>query len=444
MRKEHIIERVEPESIASELEIEPQDVLLEVNGRPIEDVFDYHYLINDEEITVLIRKRDGEEWEFEIEKDYAQDLGIEFQNGLMDDYKSCQNKCIFCFIDQMPEGMRDTLYFKDDDSRLSFLQGNYVTLTNMKEKDIKRIIDYRLEPINVSVHTMNPELRVKMLHNRFAGDALLKIERLSQAGIEMNGQIVLCKGFNDKEELDFSIEKLTQYIPSMKSVSIVPVGLTDYRDGLCPLAPFTKEDAQDVLNTIHKWQDYCMEQFGTHFVHGGDEWYLLAEEPFPQEANYDGYLQLENGVGMMRLLEDEFLEALEAVKADAAIKRKVTLATGLLAAPLLKELCSRLQEKFPLLETQVITIQNDFFGEHITVSGLLTGGDIIAQLNDKTMGDALLLPSNVLRSGEEVFLDDVTLEQMKKTLQVPIDIVKSSGQDLLNAIIDVTQREKKE
>lgn len=436
MEKEHIIDRIEPGSIAEELEIEPGDALISINGQKIEDVFDYHYLMNDDEITVLIRKPDGEEWELEIEKDYVEDLGIEFENGLMDDYKSCHNKCIFCFIDQMPKGMRDTLYFKDDDSRLSFLQGNYVTLTNMKEKDFERIIRYHLEPINVSVQTMNPELRCKMLNNRFAGEALEKMKMLRDAGVEMNGQIVLCKGINDGEELEYSIEQLVSYIPQMQSVSVVPVGLSKYREGLYPLEPFEKEDAREVLAIIHKWQDYCMEHYGTHFVHASDEWYLLADMEMPGEDNYDGYLQLENGVGMMRLLEEEFMEALEYVKADDKIKRKVTIATGKLAAPLLDKLGHRFMEKFPGVSIQVIPIRNDFFGEQITVSGLLTGQDVLTQLTGLDLGDVLLLPCNMLRSGEKVFLDDMTLGEMKNALQVQIDIVKSSGQDLLEALRD--------
>lgn len=436
MEREHVIDRIEPGSIAEELELEPGDVLVSVNGQKIEDVFDYHYLINDEELTVLIRKADGEEWELDIEKDYSEDLGIEFENGLMDDYKSCQNKCMFCFIDQMPKGMRDTLYFKDDDSRLSFLQGNYVTLTNMKEKDIERIIRYHLEPINVSVHTMNPKLRCEMLHNRFAGEALEKMQKLRDAKIEMNGQIVLCKNVNDKEELDYSIRRLTEYIPQMRSLSVVPVGLTKYREGLYPLEPFEKEDAKEVLSIIHKWQQYCMERFGTHFVHASDEWYILAEEPMPSEETYDGYLQLENGVGMMRLLENEFMEALREVKPDSNKIRKVTMATGKLAAPLLEKLSRAFSEKFPGVQVQVIPIRNDFFGERITVSGLLTARDILAQLKEKDLGDVLLLPCNLLRSGEEVFLDDVTLTEVKNALQVQVDIVKSSGQDLLNALLD--------
>ena len=435
MAKEHVIDRVEPGSIAEELELEKGDVLLSINGQKIEDVFDYHYLVNDEELTVVVRKKDGEEWELEIEKDYMEDLGIEFENGLMDDYRSCQNKCMFCFIDQMPKGMRETLYFKDDDSRLSFLQGNYVTLTNMKDKDIERIIHYHLEPINVSVHTMNKELRCKMLHNRFAGDALDKMQRLLEAGIEMNAQIVLCKGINDGAELEYSIQKLTEYIPYMQSLSVVPVGLTKYREGLYPLEPFEKDDAKEVIAIIHKWQDYCMEKYQTHFVHAGDEWYLLAEEDMPDEDNYDGYQQLENGVGMMRLLENEFMETLNGTEKDDDICRTVTLATGVSASSLLTRLSEKFMEKFPNITVQVVVIENHFFGTRITVSGLLTGQDLLAQLKDRELGDKLLLPCNLLRSGEEVFLDDMTLTELKNALQVKIDIVKSSGQDLLDAIL---------
>lgn len=437
--KKHIISKVEAGSIAEQLELEPGDCLLAINGHKIEDVFDYQYLVNDEYLLVLVQKSNGEEWELEIEKDYDTNLGVEFENGLMDEYKSCCNKCMFCFIDQMPKGMRETLYFKDDDSRLSFLQGNYVTLTNMKDKDIDRIIHYHLAPINVSVHTTNPKLRCKMLHNRFAGEALKKIKRLSDAGIEMNGQVVLCKGVNDGEELERTIRDLTAYIPQMQSVSVVPVGLSKYRDGLYPLEPFAKEDAKTVLACIHKWQDYCMEHYGMHFIHAGDEWYLLAEEELPEEDCYDGYIQLENGVGMITLLRNEFTEALQEAAADEHLNRQVTLVTGVLAAPILSELTAMLISKFPGIEVQVIPVRNDFFGENITVSGLLTGQDIMAQLRDKKLGDVLLLPGNLLRSGEEVLLDDVTLADLKRTLQVKIDIVKSSGQDLLNALIGCNQ-----
>ena len=434
MEHKHKISRIEPGSIADELGIEPGDLLLTVNDSVIEDVFDYHFLIHDEELVLLIEKPDGEEWELEIEKDYDEDLGMEFEQGLMDEYRSCRNKCMFCFIDQMPEGMRDTLYFKDDDSRLSFLQGNYVTLTNMSEHDIDRIIRYHLEPINISFHTTNPELRCKMLHNRFAGEALKKVDRLYEAGIEMNGQIVLCKGINDGEELERSIRDMSRYLPYLRSVSVVPVGLTRYREGLYPLKSFTKEEAKGVLEIIHRWQKKLFKEHGIHFIHAGDEWYLLAEEEIPEEERYDGYLQLENGVGMLRLLFNEFREAFQALPGDEK-SRRVSMATGLLAYPELCRIADMLKEKYPGTKVQIYPVRNDFFGEKITVSGLITGGDLIRQLKGKDLGERLLLPCNMFRSEEDVFLDDVTLAEVEEALQVRADIVKSSGQDLIDAIL---------
>ena len=449
MSKEHIIYKVTPGSIAEELEIEAGDVLVSVNGKEIEDVFDFHYAVNDEYLELLIRKADGEEWELEIEKEYNEDLGIEFENGLMDDYKSCTNKCIFCFIDQMPPGMRETLYFKDDDSRLSFLQGNYVTLTNMKDKDLDRIIQYHMGPINISVQTTNPELRCMMLHNRFAGESLKKIDRLFEAGIPMNGQIVLCKGVNDGDELERSISDLIQYCPCMESVSVVPVGLSKYRDGLYPLEPFTKEDAIQVIDTIEKWQKKCLAEHDLHFIHASDEWYMLAERPLPEEDSYDGYLQLENGVGMMRLLIDEFAEAMEDALAEPEYKEevmkvlneefdghhKVSLITGRLAAPFLREMATDFMKEFPGYEVEVVDIRNDFFGERITVSGLVTAQDLIAQAKDRELGDSIAIPCNMLRSGERVFLDDQSVEDVQNALQVPVIIVKSSGLALFEAML---------
>ncbi|MBP3420729.1 MAG: DUF512 domain-containing protein [Lachnospiraceae bacterium] len=438
-KAEHKIKSIEPGSIAEELEIQPGDVLLQINGEEIEDIFDYQFMIQEEYIEVLVKKADGEEWLLEIDKEEQEDLGIEFENGLMDEYRSCHNKCIFCFIDQMPKGMRDTLYFKDDDSRLSFLQGNYVTLTNMSDHDVNRIIRYHLEPINISFQTMNPELRCKMLNNRFAGDALKKVDAFYEAGIVMNGQIVLCKGINDGEELEFSIKELTKYHPYLESVSVVPVGLSKYREGLYPLEPFSKEDAKEVLATIHKWQDYMYEEYGTHFIHASDEWYLLADEPLPQEETYDGYLQLENGVGMLTLLKDEFKEALAEVVSKQQYnidkKEKITLVTGRLAQPAIKEMADELMKYFHQMEIEVVAITNEFFGEMITVSGLLTGQDIIKQLKGRDLGSRILLPQNVLRSGENYFLDDITIPQLEETLQVRADIVKSSGQDFVHAIL---------
>lgn len=434
MKHVHIVEKVLPGSIAEELDIEKGDRLISINGQEIGDVFDYHFLVNDDYLTVLIEKPDGEQWELEIEKDYEDDLGIEFGQGLMDEYRSCRNKCMFCFIDQMPEGMRDTLYFKDDDSRLSFLQGNYITLTNMSDYDVDRIVRYHLEPINISFHTTNPELRCKMLHNRFAGEALKKIDKLYEGGITMNGQIVLCKGVNDGEELERSIRDMMRYLPYLQSVSVVPVGLTKYREGLYPLESFTKEDAKEVLAIIHKWQKKAYEEYGLHFIHAGDEWYILAEEEMPEEERYDGYLQLENGVGMMRLLENEFAEAFEKLSGDMK-KREVSIATGLLAYPLIQRMAERLEEKYTQTKIHVYGIRNEFFGEKITVSGLITGKDLIRQLKDKELGSCLLLPCNMVRVQEQDFLDDLTLEQVEEALQVKTDIVKSSGQDFVDAIL---------
>ena len=432
--KEHVIKTIEPGSIAEELELEPGDVLVAVNGQPVKDVFDYHYLINEEYLEILVRKANGEEWELEIEKEYEDDLGIEFENGMMDDYRSCSNKCIFCFIDQLPKGMRDTLYFKDDDSRLSFLQGNYVTLTNMSDEDVQRIITYRMEPINISFQAMHPELRCQMLHNRFAGEALKKVDRFYEAGIVMNGQIVLCKGVNDGKELEYSIEQLVKYLPYLQSVSVVPVGLTRYRDGLYPLEPFTKEDARAVLDLIHSWQDRLYKEYGNHFIHAGDEWYLLAEEEIPTEDSYDGYMQLENGVGMIRLLQEEVREELAALAGDDC-ERRVTIATGELAAPILEELGQEIKAKYPKLDLQVKAVKNEFFGGKITVAGLLTGQDLKKQLADLNLGEELLLTEHMMKSGEQVFLDDVTVEELSGALQVPITIVKSDGKSFLDAVL---------
>lgn len=443
-KTEHVIKKVDEGSIAWEMEIEPGDILLKINGEEIEDIFDYQFMIQEEYIEVLVQKPDGEEWLLEIDKDEQEDLGIEFENGLMDDYRSCHNKCIFCFIDQMPKGMRETLYFKDDDSRLSFLQGNYVTLTNMSEHDVNRIIKYHLGPINISFQTMNPELRCMMLHNRFAGDALKKVDLFYEAGIEMNGQIVLCKGINDGKELDFSIRELTKYYPCLQSVSVVPVGLSKYREGLYPLEPFTKEDAKEVIGLIKKWQDYMYEKYGMHFIHASDEWYLLAEEELPSEERYDGYLQLENGVGMLTLLKDEFKEAMQTAVHQKKLyrdlsdgkTRRLTLATGKLAYRTICDLAAQMMKAFEWLDLNVVAIRNDFFGERITVSGLLTGQDLIAQLKDLPLGDKLLLPQNVLRSGENYFLDDITVPQLEDALQVRVDIVKSSGQDFVETVLN--------
>ncbi len=367
--KGHLIGRIDENSIAEELNIEPGDRLLKINDQEITDIFDYQYLVQDEHLDVLILKENGEEWLLDIDKDYYEDLGIEFENGLMDNYRRCSNNCIFCFIDQMPKGMRDTLYFKDDDSRLSFLQGNYVTLTNMSDADIDRILKYHLSPINVSFQTTNPELRCKMLGNRFAGEALKKVDRLCApgSGIELNGQIVLCKGVNDGAELERSIRDMSKYIPNLQSVSVVPVGLSKYRDGLYPLEPFNAEDAAEVIDLIESWQRKIYDEHGIHFIHASDEWYFLAGRDFPEAERYDGYIQLENGVGMVRLLMDEFDEALEIAVSEhadhlAGLNREISLATGRLVYPCIKELVEKAMKVSTGLKVHVYEIINKCFG----------------------------------------------------------------------------------
>jgi putative radical SAM enzyme (TIGR03279 family) len=434
MSKTHIIHKIRPDSIGEQLEIEAGDKLLEINNQEIVDVFDYYYQIEKEELTLVIEKPDGEQWELEIEKAEDEGLGLVFSESLMDEYRSCKNNCIFCFINQMPKGMRESLYFKDDDSRLSFLQGNYITLTNITDEEIERIIRYRLEPINISFHTTNPKLRCKMLNNPTAGVALKRVKKLYQGNIKMNGQIVLCKGVNDGEELDSTIAKLYEYAPILQSVSIVPVGLTKYREGLYPLEPTTKNDAKKVINTVRKWQEKSKEAGGNHFLHGSDEWYILAEEELPTEEFYDDYLQLENGVGMMRLFIDEVNEELEKHQGDDR-HLNISLVTGELAAPYLYALSLGIRMKYTNVNIQIYPIRNDFFGELVTVSGLVTGGDIIRQLQGEKLGDRLLLPINMLKSEEDVFLDDITVEELSRALQLPVNIVKSSGKEFIESVL---------
>lgn len=432
----HKILSVEEGSIAEEVGIEAGDSIVSINGSEIKDIFDYRYLLNDDEITVLFVKANGEEWEIDIEKDEYDDLGLGFGKGLMDEYTSCRNKCVFCFIDQMPPGMRQTLYFKDDDARLSFLQGNYITLTNMSEADFERVIQFKLSPINISVHTTNPELRCKMLHNRFAGNIMERIKVLAEHGIEMNTQIVCCKGYNDKGELDRSIRELSAYIPQIKSLSVVPVGITKYRDDkkLANLTKFTPEESMEVLIQIHGHQERILAEHGTRFVFASDEWYIMANHPIPPASYYEGFGQLENGVGMVRDLYDGVVAALEDRESDER-SQIVTIATGTLVYPYIKEMAELVMKKFPNIEVEVFAIINNFFGESITVAGLLTGKDIIEQLSGKMRGNYLLLPDVLLKTGEEVLLDDLTVTDISKALNVPIRIVSSDGDSFVDSII---------
>ena len=432
--KAHIIKEIEEGSIAHELGLAPGDELISINDSKIKDVLDYYYLIKDEFLNLLVKKPDGEEWEFEIEKDFDDDLGIVFEEGLMDTYRSCTNKCIFCFIDQMPPGMRETLYFKDDDARLSFLQGNYITLTNLSDEEVDRIIFYKLSPINISIHTTNEELRCKMLNNRFAGSSLSKIKRLKEAGITMNGQIVLCKGWNDKKNL----KRLSMiFLPSFLKCKVYLLfgGITKFRDKLTPLEPFSKEDSIEVLETIHRWQNIFLTHYQTRFIYAGDEWYINAGLPIPDEEAYEGYPQLENGVGMLRSFTDEFKEYLKEL--PVIIEKGNIHSNGVLAGPYISGMASDLKDKYPNIKINLYTIENDFFGKNITVAGLLTGGDIIKQLKGKNLGKSLLLPEVLLRRGEEVLLDDITVKDIEKTLQTKISIVQSDGKAFIDTILNV-------
>ena len=434
MPKKHLIVGVEKDSIAHKLHIRKGDKLVSVNGEAIRDIFDYQFLIADEYIDLVIEKANGREVCFELEKDFNQDIGLEFDSSLMDKYRSCSNKCIFCFIDQNPPGMRETIYFKDDDSRLSFLQGNYVTLTNMKDADIDRIIRYRMEPINISVHTTEPELRCMMLNNRFAGDVLRYIDKLNEADILMNAQIVMCRDINDGEHLERTLRDLTKYIPNMQSVSVVPVGLTKHRDGLYPLKPIEKEDALRTIGIIEKIQKEVYAEHGIHFCHASDEFYITADMEMPEEERYDGYLQIENGVGMVRSLTDEFHQAMQEAAAakNTFPSRHISIVVGKSAEKYMKVLASEFTEKFGG-QIDVRMIRNDFYGERITVTGLICGCDLLAQLKGKDLGEELLISVNMLRAGETYLLDDVTVERISEELGIKIVIVPQSGEALFRA-----------
>ena len=437
----HTVKNVLPGSIAEEMEIAPGDVLLSVNGMEIEDILDYRFAMADTTLSVMMRDGAGDVYELDIEKEYEEDLGIEFENALMDDYHSCSNGCIFCFIDQMPPGMRKTLYFKDDDARLSFLMGNYITLTNVSDADIDRVCRYHLEPVNISIHTTDPELRVQMLRNKHAGEALRHIKTLKDAGITMNGQIVLCKGYNDGDALIRTIRDLSAYLPEMQSVSVVPVGLTKYREHLPELAPFTREDAETVIDVIEKWQATFLQEYGTRFLFASDEWYLLAGRDLPEEEAYEGYPQIENGVGMMRSFLREAYDAIDVLASTDAtedVTGRYLCATGELAFPFIRQITEKIEDVCPHLSVDVCAIRNEFFGPLITVTGLVVGHDLIAQIREilskDASYDALLVPSQMLRADEDVFLDDVTLEEVRETLAIPVIVTPSGGNAFVRSL----------
>ena len=430
----NIIEDVVLGSIADELGVDPGDILVSINDTPVKDVIDYKYLISDEYLDVVIQKDNGEIWELEIEKDLSEDLGIIFTNPLIDKAKSCQNKCMFCFIDQLPSNMRDTLYFKDDDSRLSFLQGNFITLTNMSQDDIDRIIQYRLSPINVSVHTTNPELRVKMLKNKKAGKIYEILKSFHKANLEMNCQIVLVPGVNDGEELKRTIDDLSKLYPSINSAAVVPVGITKYREGLAKLDIYDEEKAKDVIRGIEEMQKVYMDKLNTRYIFASDEFYLVSKEELPTYDEYEGFPQYENGVGLLRSFGTEVDEALKKLKTRNVKPEKIIFATGKLAEGFMKDMAKKIEAKFNGLSIKVVPIKNNFFGETITVSGLTTGIDLIEQIKEIDGYDLVIIPRSMMKSDEEIFLDNITLSQAIDKMNKRIIPSKVDGGELIRII----------
>lgn len=430
-----IIKNVEAKSPAARARIKAGDTLLSINGRDINDVLDYRFFIPDQKLLVVVKTAKGKERKVRIRKEAYAELGMVFDTYLMDKQRSCRNNCIFCFIDQLPEGMRESLYFKDDDSRLSFLFGNYITLTNLTEHDVERIIEMHISPINVSVHTTNPELRCKMMNNRFAGDCLRHLHRFAEAGLDINCQLVLVPGYNDGEELLRSMQDLAALAPAVRSVAAVPVGLTKHREGLPQLRLFTAEESAEVIRVMTEMGDQMLEKCGSRIFYPSDEWYIKAKLPIPADNFYEDYPQLENGVGMLALLKEQFMEAVDTCDADEVCDKRTIVATGVDAAPYLKALVALAKQKWPALQVRVVPIRNDFFGETITVSGLVTGGDLIKQLAEMP-AERLILPLNMLRQEGDLFLDDVSVDEVAEALHTKVTFVQETdAYALLEALI---------
>ncbi len=461
------ISKVYADSIGSELNIEVGDILLNINGQPISDIIEYRYYISEEYLEMDIQKPDGEIWTLEIEKDYDEDLGLEFENPIIDQSKNCQNQCIFCFIDQLPKDMRKTLYFKDDDSRLSFLQGNYITLTNMKKEEIQRIIDFRISPINLSVHATDPEVRKKMLNNKNAGNILSIMEDFNEHKIKMNCQIVLCPGVNDGAVLDQTIKDLKE-LDQIQSTAIVPVGLTKYREGLFLMKPYDQKSAQEVISQVQSWQNSILQEKNRRFVHLSDEFYILGNHRFPSVEDYEGFPQIENGVGLVTKFQAEIEEALsmEARKPENNLmnqrvkhpeeinKVRVQLVTGTLAKDFMEDMANKITQALPFLELEVVPIKNRFFGEMITVSGLVTGGDILETLKTRQRKEVYtnseqkpgnrqnmvtMIPKAMLKAEENVFLDDLTVKDLEEELERKIVISQVEGKDFIHNLLEIAK-----
>lgn len=432
------ITSVEPGSPAKHARIHKGDTLISINGNAITDVLDYRFYMTDEKLEILLCDEQKKLRTVSVEKDEYDDLGLEFETYLMDRQMGCKNKCIFCFVDQTPKGMRKSLYFKDDDTRMSFLFGNYTTLTNLEESDIQRIIKMHISPINVSVHTMNPQLRVEMMKNPFAGEALRFVKLLTDGGIKVNTQMVLCPGYNDGKELEYTLSELSKLGENIQSISAVPVGLTKHREGLTTLRGFFPQEAKKVVETMERWGEYFLSKYGARTAYASDEFYILAGKPFPDYDFYEDFSQLESGVGMITMMQHDFALAIAQAEQPPKQTRKVTLATGELAYPMMQKFSQQVSERFPQVTVQVRKIVNDFFGHSVTVAGLVTGQDLLAQLEGVQIGEQLLIPANMLRHEQDCFLDDITLTEVSERLGVEVVPVENDAFDLLDRMLGVS------
>ena len=424
---------VDKGSIGEKKGFQPGDTLVSINGNKIKDVLDYRFYLAEKKLRIEVEKAGGKKKNITVRKDESEDIGLQFETYLMDRKHTCKNKCIFCFVDQLPEGMRDSLYFKDDDDRLSFLFGNYVTLTNLDDDEVARLIKMHISPINISVHTMNPELRVKMMKNPHSGECLRYIKNFADAGLTINSQLVLCPGINDGDELVYSLEKLFEYYPAMGSIACVPVGLTCHRDGLCPLEPYNEKTAAEVIDTVDRMNEEFKAKHGVKIAYASDEFYIIAGREMPSSDYYDGFPQLDNGVGMWTLLKDEFTEALDNYDITH-LDRKATIATGTAAYPLISELAQLAESKIDGLKLNVIPVENKLFGKSVTVSGLISGGDIYDAVKDIDIGEELIIPPNCLRNEGDMFIDSMTTQELSEKLGVRIRQNKNGGDSLLAAM----------
>ncbi|OFW79669.1 MAG: Fe-S oxidoreductase [Alicyclobacillus sp. RIFOXYA1_FULL_53_8] len=434
------IMNVKPGSLAEELDLVPGDEIIKINGQAIKDIVDLQFAVASEEIELEVKRFDGEIWILEVEKGYDEDLGVDWEHPTVDRIRLCHNKCVFCFVDQVPTNMRQTLNVRDDDYRLSFLHGNFVTLTNVKDEELQRIADLKMSPLNVSVHATNPELRVRMLGNKRSGEILRQLTFLAQRGIEMNTQVVLCPEWNDGEELDRTIRDLYPLYPAVRTLSIVPVGLTKHRRGLHSLRPNTSEEAKRVVEQVSAWQKKLMPMLNAAFVHAADEFYVLADMEVPPADHYDDFAQTENGVGVIRTFLDELDEIRTRIPQQVnGASRRVAVVTSMSAE---KVISSSLRQfaGMPDLQVEVVPVRNDFYGHHVTVAGLLTGRDIVEQLSDRMQGvDSVLIPDIMLKDDEDLFLDDYTVERVAKELNRPIQVVPATATGLMFGVLGYTQ-----